>query len=108
MPPIKQIYLKDSIQQREGNARARGRHKNIFISETQYRELQSEIPDLDQLIEDLSDYMQSTGKSYADHAATLRRWSRNGRTGKRTPPAAADVIDYDLEERIAKERGWTQ
>lgn len=35
-----------------------------------------EIAELDTLTEDLSAYMQSTGRKYADHAATLTYGNR--------------------------------
>ncbi len=52
---------------------AYGRYRNVFLEN--YSELKMEIAELDSLIDDLSIYMQSTGKKYADHAATLRSWS---------------------------------
>ena len=51
-----------------------GRYRNVFLED--YSELEMEIAELDTLIEDLSAYMQSTGRKYADHAATLRSWAR--------------------------------
>ena len=52
---------------------AYGRYQNVFLEN--YSELKIEITELDSLIENLSTYMQSTGKKYADHTATLRSWS---------------------------------
>ena len=46
---------------------------------------------MDRLIEELSGYMKSTGKSYADHAATLRRWA------ERSAPAGR-IPDYTCSE----------
>lgn len=51
-----------------------GKYKNVVLTQTEYRELKADIPGLDRLIEELSSYMKSEGKQYADHAATLRRW----------------------------------
>ena len=42
---------------------AYGRYRNVFLED--YSELEMEIAELDTLIEDLSAYMQSTGKKYA-------------------------------------------
>ncbi len=44
---------------------AYGRYRNVFLEN--YSELKVEITELDTLIEDLSAYMQSTGRKYADH-----------------------------------------
>lgn len=60
-----------------------------------YSELKIEIAELDVLIEDLSAYMRSTGKKYADHAATLRSWS--ARKKKQQKPGTG-IPDYTYNE----------
>jgi len=53
-----------------------GRYKNIFLTDTELSELQAELPDTwDFYINRLSEYMASKGKSYDNHAATIRRWA---------------------------------
>ncbi len=53
-----------------------GRYKNIFLTDTELSELQTELPDTwDFYINLLSEYMASKGKSYDNHAATIRRWA---------------------------------
>ena len=55
-----------------------GRYENIFLTESEYAELLRDFPDrLDRLISELSSYMESTGRSYQNHAATIRRWAEN-------------------------------
>ena len=61
-----------------------------MLAEDEYRELAVEIRSLDLLIEELSEYMKSTGRAYADHAATLRRWARKENTHS--------VPDYSCKE----------
>ena len=68
---------------------AYGRYRNVFLED--YSELEMEIAELDTLIEDLSAYMQSTGRKYADHAATLRSWSARK---KRQQKPGAGIPDY--------------
>ena len=72
---------------------AYGRYQNVFLEN--YSELKIEIAELDVLIEDLSAYMQSTGKTYADHAATLRSWS--ARKKKQQKPGTG-IPDYTYNE----------
>ena len=83
-PPILEFKDKEirDIENRESNRRAhaRGRYQNVMLTEDEYRELATEITGLDRLIEELSEYMKSTGRAYADHAATLRRWARKENT----------------------------
>ena len=68
-------------------APARGRYENVFLSDAEIAELQAELPDLwRQYVEKLSEYMASTGKTYQNHAATIRRWAaEDRRKGKSTP-----------------------
>ena len=72
---------------------AYGRYRNVFLEN--YSELKIEITELDSLIEDLSAYMQSTGKKYADHTATLRYWSARK---KRQQKPGAGIPDYTYNE----------
>ena len=50
---------------------------------------------LDDLIEQLSAYIQSTGKRYADHAATLRIWAKRQKTEQKSTPG---IPDYTFKE----------
>ena len=53
-----------------------GRYKNIYLTDTELSELQTELPDTwDFYINRHSEYMASKGKSYDNHAATIRRWA---------------------------------
>ena len=56
-----------------------------LIGEGKYGELKQEIRELDRLIEELSSYMRSSGKQYADHAVTLRRWAERSGPVKNIP-----------------------
>ena len=51
-----------------------GKFQNVFLSDGDMDSLRQTVPQLREYIERLSAYMQSTGKSYADHAATIRSW----------------------------------
>ena len=58
------------------SARAYGQYQNVFLTDAELAELQSELPTLWQTYVDrLSLYMASTGKQYVSHAATIRRWA---------------------------------
>lgn len=54
---------------------------------------------MDVLIEDLSAYMQSTGRKYADHAATLRSWSTRKKRQQK-PGAGIPDYTYNKEESL--------
>ena len=78
--------LTESQKNRERKTRsAYGKYQNVFLSETEYEELKQKIREPDRLIEELSGYMRSTGKHYADHAATLQRWAERSAPVKNIP-----------------------
>ena len=55
---------------------------NIFLSQTEYDELQAEYPDrLERFIEEMSRYLAARGKSYQNYAAALRIWAGNEKKG---------------------------
>ena len=49
-----------------------GEYHNVFLTEKENKQLKADFFGLDNLIEQLSAYIQSTGKKHTDHAATLR------------------------------------
>ena len=61
-----------------GRPRPNGDMGNIFLSQTEYDELQAEYPDrLERFIEEMSRYLAANGKSYQNYAAALRIWAGN-------------------------------
>jgi len=70
-----------------------GRYQNVFLSDTELSELQTDFPNLwQEYIERLSEYMASTGKTYKSHAATIRRWAKEDRRKDK------GVSDYSCKE----------
>ena len=55
-------------------SKAYGKFQNVFLSDDDISILQRTVPPYREYIERLSTYMQSSGKHYADHAATIRSW----------------------------------
>ena len=83
--------LNDNHLIRSNNARlSLGEYQNVFLTEKEYKRLKADFAGLDSLIEQLSAYIQSTGKKYADHAATLRIWAKRQKTEKKTTPGIPD------------------
>ena len=64
--------------------RAYGCCKNVFLTEDEFAELCTDIPNAGNVIEKLSLHMKSSGKTYADHAATVRKWAMEDAEKKRT------------------------
>ena len=79
--------LKENHLIRTNHARLSfGEYQNVFLTKREYEQLKADFAGLDGLIEQLSAYIQSTGKKYADHAATLRIWAKRQKTERRTAP----------------------
>ena len=72
-----------------------GEYQNVFLSEKEYKRLKADFSGLDGLIEQLSAYIQSTGKKYADHAATLRIWAKRQKAEQKSTPG---IPDYTFKE----------
>ena len=73
-----------------------GRYQNIFLTDQEQAELQTEFPGLwREYVKRLSEYMASTGKTYRSHAATIRRWIADDR--RKAAPPARDR-DYSVKD----------
>ena len=67
----------DSSQnnRRENARRCFGRYQNVFLLDSELADLQSTYPgQYEDYINRLSAYMASSGKHYANHYATIRKW----------------------------------
>ena len=72
-----------------------GEYQNVFLTEKEYKRLKADFAGLDGLIEQLSAYIQSTGRKYADHAATLRIWAKRQKSEQKQAPG---IPDYTFTE----------
>ena len=72
-----------------------GEYHNVFLTEKEYNRLKADFSGLDNLIEQLSAYIQSTGRKYADHAATLRIWAKRQKPEQKQAPG---IPDYTFKE----------
>lgn len=72
-----------------------GEYQNVFLTEKEYKRLKADFSGLDSLIEQLSAYIQSTGRKYANHAATLRIWAKRQKTERKSAPG---IPDYTFKE----------
>lgn len=62
-----------------------GEYRNVLLSDSDMVKLQAEFPtDWEERIENLSSYMESHGKTYRNHLATIRNWARKDREEKRS------------------------
>lgn len=76
----KRLDIRDKENRECVGTPAYGRYQNVFLTDDELSELQTELPALWQTYVDrLSEYMASTGKQYQNHAATIRRWAAEDR-----------------------------
>lgn len=87
-PNIREVNIsKDNINKdkgREGlNSHPQtiyGKYQNVFLTDNEHRELQELMGNhIDMMIERLSNYMASSGKTYKNHKATLESWYEKDR-----------------------------
>lgn len=67
--------IKRANSESKDNRTAYGSYQNVFLTVEELSALQSEVPHYQEYIEKLSRYMASSGKQYANHAATIRSWA---------------------------------
>lgn len=91
---IDKSYIDFSKEDRKGS------FLNVTLSDKEERLLEEKIPNLNDYIERLSAYMQSTGKIYKDHASTIMSWYlKDKKEGKLKGEKAytGDPSDYESE-----------
>lgn len=71
---LERIKEKDRLSYRSLRI-AMGQFQNVYLTEYQLDDLKQKVPRCEEYIERLSRYMASTGKTYADHSATILDWA---------------------------------
>ncbi|MBQ4562148.1 MAG: DUF4373 domain-containing protein [Clostridia bacterium] len=108
---VEDSIVKDSISEDRRADRRGGYHppvaepapvgemNNVILTEEEYEKLKAKYPDIDTLIDKLSLYIASVGKSYSSHYATLLRWIEDEKT-KQPPPKSESHSNssYDIDE----------
>ena len=73
-PPEIEIEKESDIK-KESERELYGRYRNVSLTISEYEQLKCDYPIYaDKYIEKLSEYMESTGKAYNSHSATIRSW----------------------------------
>ena len=80
-------------------ARTYGRYQNVLLTEAELADLQAEFPTVwEKYVEKLSAYMESTGKRYKNHAATIRRWASEDSQKATSGTKGGGLPDYTYKE----------
>lgn len=83
---------KDSLDKnsRGGEKHAHGFFANVLLTDDELQKLAAEIPNYEEYIEKLSHYIESNGKKYKSHYATILMWHRKDR--EKQPAAPAETL----------------
>ena len=75
-PPEIELEKETEIKKElESERELYGRYRNVSLTLPEYEQLKKDYPIYaDKYIEKLSEYMESTGKFYNNHSATIRSW----------------------------------
>lgn len=69
-----------------------GEYKNVLLSDEEAQKLKDLLPNMEEMVERLSEYIASTGKKYKSHYATLRAWNRREPKSKKPPQLPEDDL----------------
>lgn len=70
-----------------GEKHAHGFFANVLLTDDELQKLAAEIPNYEEYIEKLSHYIESNGKKYKSHYATILMWHRKDREKQQAAPA---------------------
>lgn len=95
---------------KKNNKKNFGEYENVKLDDEQYEKLMTEFPnDYEKRIQNLDDYIQSSGKKYKDHLATIRTWAR--KEGYKKPEKVeykaidtAGLTDEEYEKLLRERR----
>lgn len=87
-----------------------GEYKNVLLSDSDMGKLKTEFPtDWEERIERLSYYMESKGKSYKNHLATIRCWAKRDEEKNASKSASRNESHWEkTEEEKQDEEAWMQ
>ena len=75
---------------RGGEKHAHGFFANVLLTDDELQKLAAEIPNYEEYIEKLSHYIESNGKKYKSHYATILMWHRKDR--EKQPVAPTETL----------------
>lgn len=67
---------------RGGEKHAHGFFSNVLLTDDELQKLAVEVPNYEEYIERLSHYIESSGKKYKSHYATILSWNRKDNSAK--------------------------
>ncbi len=81
-------------------SRPRGPYANVYLTDQELETFRAEYPDADEHIRHMGEYLASTGKTYQNYLAALRRWAR--KDGADKPPDREAQRDAWIKKYIRR------
>lgn len=93
---IKEIYKEKSVK-KKAVKHCMGEYENVYLTDEELEKLKTEFPtDWSWRLENLSEYIASSGKKYKNHLATIRSWARKDKKLKNAEQhRREDMTDLD-------------
>lgn len=85
-----------------------GEYKNVLLTDEELQKIKDEYPDWQKRIENLSNYIASTGKSYKSHYATIRNWARRDQTQQQERKTANNKTADQLNDAYQMMADWAK
>jgi hypothetical protein len=103
----KSIKEKDAAKAATPVKHKYGEYNNVLLTDEELDKLIAEFPDYQKRIENLSNYIASTGKKYKSHYATIKNWARRDGEKQNVKGAKAQELDsfYEMAQRWAESEG---
>lgn len=100
----KSIKEKDAAKAATPVKHKYGEYNNVLLTDEELDKLIAEFPDYQKRIENLSNYIASTGKKYKSHYATIKNWARRDGEKQDVKGAKAQELDsfYEMAQRWAE------
>ncbi len=97
----------DSSSQRKKPSKHKyGEYKNVLLTDEELQKLKTEYSDYEERIEKLSSYVESTGKRYKSHYATIRMWARKDAEVKQNKTYAKQTKAEELDDAYKMMADW--
>jgi hypothetical protein len=100
----KSIKEKDAAKAAAPVKHKYGEYNNVLLTDEELDKLITEFPDYQKRIENLSNYIASTGKKYKSHYATIKNWARRDGEKQNVKGTKAQELDsfYEMAQRWAE------
>jgi hypothetical protein len=76
------------------------------LTDEELEKIKNEYPDWERRIENLSNYIASTGKSYKSHYATIRNWARRDQAQQQERKPANNKTADQLNDAYQMMADW--